>query len=599
MNYWIALIVTIWMSVMITNSEGVCPTKRWALLIATSKGYENYRHQADICHAYQILKSGGYIDENIIVMMYDDIAYNEENPKPGVIVNKPGGSNVYHGVPKDYTGKEVNVNNFFAVLTGNRNAIRGGSGKVICSRPNDTILIYIAGHGNAGIIAMPDSKLLWGDDFVDILKKKYDAKSYKKMVIYMESCLSGSMFEGLLPNNINVYATTSSSAKEDSYATYCPDDDSLMKEYTTCLGDSYSVSWMEDSDQNDRRKKTLKQQYYTVRNRVYSEINTHVMQYGDLNMENDFLVTYLGDGHVHVNDNDIYNFNSSESQKYSSYTQFNTTTRLVGQEDAHLLHLKLKLEKAQHGSKEKTKAQTKLDVEISHRTKVDHNVNLIWNITFGEEKNSTMMTHVLSESQPLVNDWDCLKMLVRTYEHHCGALFTYGLKYSKVFANMCNAGISKKQMIAATSQACPEKNFFKKIFSSWMPVPSELSFNHLSEDDSMWLDRPFSESEIKDVVWECDGNESSGPDGFSFEFFKRCWEIVKKDVFKFVDDFYKDATLLKVATSSFLTLIPKISNPQSLSDFRPICLVGSLHKILSKLMAARIKVVIGKLVAVN
>lgn len=100
MNYWIALIVTVWMSVMITNSKGVCPTKRWALLIATSKGYENYRHQADICHAYQILKNGGYIDQNIIVMMYDDIAYNEQNPKPGVIVNKPGGSNVYHGVPK-------------------------------------------------------------------------------------------------------------------------------------------------------------------------------------------------------------------------------------------------------------------------------------------------------------------------------------------------------------------------------------------------------------------------------------------------------------------------------------------------------------------
>lgn len=67
------------------------------------------------------------------------------------------------------------------------------------------------------------------------------------------------------------------------------------------------------------------------------------MQYGDLNMENDFLVTYLGDGHVHVNDNDSYNFNSSESQKFFSYTQFNTTTKLVGQEDAHLLHLKLKV----------------------------------------------------------------------------------------------------------------------------------------------------------------------------------------------------------------------------------------------------------------
>lgn len=32
--------------------------------------------------------------------MYDDIAYNEENPRPGVIINKPYGENVYKGVPK-------------------------------------------------------------------------------------------------------------------------------------------------------------------------------------------------------------------------------------------------------------------------------------------------------------------------------------------------------------------------------------------------------------------------------------------------------------------------------------------------------------------
>ncbi|KAL2544966.1 Vacuolar-proCES [Forsythia ovata] len=54
---------------------------RWAVLLAGSTGYWNYRHQADLCHAYQILKKGGLKDENIIVFMYDDIAYNEENPR--------------------------------------------------------------------------------------------------------------------------------------------------------------------------------------------------------------------------------------------------------------------------------------------------------------------------------------------------------------------------------------------------------------------------------------------------------------------------------------------------------------------------------------
>ena len=56
--------------------------------------------QADICHAYQIMKKGGLKDENIIVFMYDDIAHNPENPRPGVIINHPQGGDVYAGVPK-------------------------------------------------------------------------------------------------------------------------------------------------------------------------------------------------------------------------------------------------------------------------------------------------------------------------------------------------------------------------------------------------------------------------------------------------------------------------------------------------------------------
>ena len=56
--------------------------------------------QADVCHAYQVLKKGGLKDENIIVFMYDDIANNPYNPRPGVIINSPKGSDVYAGVPK-------------------------------------------------------------------------------------------------------------------------------------------------------------------------------------------------------------------------------------------------------------------------------------------------------------------------------------------------------------------------------------------------------------------------------------------------------------------------------------------------------------------
>ena len=48
----------------------------WAVLIAGSKDWVNYRHQADISHAYQILIKNYFKPENIIVFMYDDIANN-------------------------------------------------------------------------------------------------------------------------------------------------------------------------------------------------------------------------------------------------------------------------------------------------------------------------------------------------------------------------------------------------------------------------------------------------------------------------------------------------------------------------------------------
>lgn len=58
------------------------------------------RFQADVCHAYQLLRKGGLKEENIIVFMADDIATNPENPRPGVIINRPDGEDVYKGVPK-------------------------------------------------------------------------------------------------------------------------------------------------------------------------------------------------------------------------------------------------------------------------------------------------------------------------------------------------------------------------------------------------------------------------------------------------------------------------------------------------------------------
>ncbi|KAF4084735.1 hypothetical protein AMELA_G00109420 [Ameiurus melas] len=167
--------------------------KQWVLLAAGSYGWENYRHQADVCHAYQVVSMNGIPDEQIVVMMYDDIAHNDENPTQGTIINAPNGPNVYSGVPKDYTGEDVSAENFLAVLSGDSSAVKKtGRKKVIQSGENDSIFVYLSAHGGDGIFCFPDSTL-YAHDLIQTLNTMAENHKFSKMVIYMGSGHSGSM----------------------------------------------------------------------------------------------------------------------------------------------------------------------------------------------------------------------------------------------------------------------------------------------------------------------------------------------------------------------------------------------------------------------
>lgn len=110
----------------------------------------------------------------------------------------------------------------------------------------------------------------------------------------MEACESGSMFEGLLPENINIYATTAANAVESSYGTYCSPDDVVNGVHIgSCLGDLYSVSWMEDTDVNDYSTETLAVQFDTVKTIVTGK--SHVMEYGQTDFKQEVIGDFIGD----------------------------------------------------------------------------------------------------------------------------------------------------------------------------------------------------------------------------------------------------------------------------------------------------------------
>jgi len=106
----------------------------------------------------------------------------------------------------------------------------------------------------------------------------------------MEACESGSMFPDLKENS-KIFAVTASNAKESSWGYYCPSKNDTVKgkHLGTCLGDLFSISWMEDSDLAHVSVETIAEQVKRVTQRTFK---SHVSTFGDTSFEDDPIGTF-------------------------------------------------------------------------------------------------------------------------------------------------------------------------------------------------------------------------------------------------------------------------------------------------------------------
>ncbi|GKC08551.1 RNA-directed DNA polymerase, eukaryota [Tanacetum coccineum] len=111
------------------------------------------------------------------------------------------------------------------------------------------------------------------------------------------------------------------------------------------------------------------------------------------------------------------------------------------------------------------------------------------------------------------------------------------------------------------------------------------------------LERIISFDEIKNAVWDCDTNKSPGPNGFTFDFFQKYWNIIGHDIVAAVSQFFVTGKFPPGCNSTFIALIPKIHDAKVVRDFRPISLIGSIYKIVAKILANRLSVVIPDLIS--
>ncbi len=93
------------------------------------------------------------------------------------------------------------------------------------------------------------------------------------------------------------------------------------------------------------------------------------------------------------------------------------------------------------------------------------------------------------------------------------------------------------------------------------------------------------------------GDKAPGPDGYTMAFFQGCWATIKDDVMAIFYDFHTHGSLVRSVNATFLALIPKKPGAVECKDFCPISLVSGVYKMIAKVLANRLKVVLKKVVS--
>lgn len=120
-----------------------------------------------------------------------------------------------------------------------------------------------------------------------------------------------------------------------------------------------------------------------------------------------------------------------------------------------------------------------------------------------------------------------------------------------------------------------------------------------SEIQQAYLARTVLEPEIKGTIFSMPINESPGPDGYSIEFIRASWDTVGPDIINAVSEFFRNGRLLKDLNTKAIALIPKKSEACSLGDYRPISCCNIIYKVISKIIANRLKPILRECVSPN
>lgn len=145
------------------------------------------------------------------------------------------------------------------------------------------------------------------------------------------------------------------------------------------------------------------------------------------------------------------------------------------------------------------------------------------------------------------------------------------------------------------------RNYFTTLFTTSNPPIQDdilgLVHTKVTKAERSWLESPYSEEEIYEALKDTNPHKVLGLNGLRAEFFQRFWSKVKVDVLRFCLDILNYGASVQEVNHTFIALIPKASNADSMKKLRPISLCNVLYKLIAKAVSNHVKVVVPSVIS--
>ncbi|CAL8100990.1 unnamed protein product [Calicophoron daubneyi] len=360
--------------------------------------------------------------DHVITMAVDDIAFNVENTHKGEVYNDYNYVDVYGGVKIDYSGRDVTPENFLKVLSGDNSTGK----RVVHSTMEDEVFVFYSDHGSSNLIRFCEEDL-YSKDLIATLKRMHGNRQYKRMLLLIEACHSGSLFEGVLPEDIDVLAITATNSEEVSYATFCEPKDNLK----TCLADVFSYTWMTAATEKDLRTFTVNKVFYYLRRKI----KNHPMIYGDKKIGS------LPFGQF-ISGVNVRNFTCT-IRKSREIKDFIKST------EVHVVSMLKQLSNA-NSDEEKRLAEIELERILHRKAVVQKTFDYLEEIAAQYEMNNLLITRTREEAV------ECFIEIHKSFKNHCFNIQKTPevIEHLVKFDNMCTRGVDPKVIVRAVETVC-------------------------------------------------------------------------------------------------------------------------------------------------